>query len=74
MKDTVKKVKKYIREAIDIAVPVLLLGITVQLIVGESLLGWNPIKNIQGAINSLGQSNFIGVAALLVLYGIFKKS
>ena len=45
----------------------------VQLIVGESLLGWDPIKNIQSAINSLGQSNFIGVAALLVLYSVFKK-
>ena len=45
----------------------------VQLIVGESLFGWDPIKNIQNSINSLGQSNFIGIATLLVLYSVFKK-
>lgn len=68
-----KNIKKYLREAVDITVPILCLGVVVQLIVGESLLGWDPIKNIQNAINSLGQSNFIGVAALLVLYTVFKK-
>ncbi|MDB2621676.1 hypothetical protein N9Y06_00025 [Flavobacteriales bacterium] len=68
-----KNIKKILREAVDVTVPILCLGVVVQLIVGESLLGWNPIQNIQGAINSLGQNNFIGVAALLVLYSVFKK-
>lgn len=72
-KKLIKTIKKYLREAIDIAVPVLCLGIVVQLIVGDTILGWDPIQNIQRAINSLGQSNFIGVAALLVLYSVFKK-
>jgi len=72
-KKLIKSVKKYLREAVEITVPILCLGVVVQLIVGESLLGWNPIKNIQLAINSLGQSNFIGVAALLTLYAVFKK-
>lgn len=68
-----KNIKKILREAVDITVPILCLGVVVQLIVGESLLGWSPIQNIQSAINSLGQSNFVGVAALLVLYSVFKK-
>lgn len=68
-----KNIKKLLREAVDITVPILCLGVVVQLIVGESLLGWSPIQNIQSAINSLGQSNFVGVAALLVLYSVFKK-
>jgi len=68
-----KNIKKILREAVDITVPILCLGVVVRLIVGESLLGWNPIQNIQNAINSLGQNNFIGVAALLVLYSVFKK-
>jgi TRAP-type uncharacterized transport system fused permease subunit len=72
-KKLIKTIKKYLREAVDIAVPVLCLGIVVQLIVGDTILGWDPIQNIQRAINSLGQSNFIGVAALLVLYSVFKK-
>tara|TARA_Y100000385_G_scaffold267133_1_gene302972 strand:- start:3218 stop:3454 length:237 start_codon:yes stop_codon:yes gene_type:complete len=73
IKITVKKIKKYLREAVEITVPILCLGVVVQLIIGEDLLGWNPILNIQNAINSLGQNNFIGVAALLVLYSVFKK-
>jgi hypothetical protein len=73
IKTTAKKIKKYLREAVEITVPILCLGVVVQLIIGEDLLGWNPILNIQNAINSLGQNNFIGVAALLVLYSVFKK-
>ena len=73
LKDQLKLSRKYLKGALDVAVPFLCLGIVVQLIVGESLFGWNPIKNIQSAINSVGQSNFIGVATLLVLYSVFKK-
>ena len=73
LKEQLKLAKKFLGSAIDVAVPFLCLGVVVQLIVGESLFGWNPIKNIQSAINSMGQSNFIGIATLLVLYSVFKK-
>ena len=73
LKEQSKRAKKFLGSAIDVAVPFLCLGVVVQLIVGESLFGWNPIKNIQSAINSMGQSNFIGITTLLVLYSVFKK-
>ena len=73
LKEQLRLTKKFLRSALDVAVPVLCLGVVVQLIVGESLFGWDPIKNIQGSINSMGQSNFIGIATLLVLYSVFKK-
>ena len=73
LKEQLKLAKKFLRNALEDAVPFLCLGVVVQLIVGESLFGWNPIKNIQNAINSIGQSNFIGIATLLVLYSVFKK-
>ena len=73
LKEQLKLTRKHLRSALDVAVPVLCLGVVVQLIVGESLFGWDPIKNIQGSINSMGQSNFIGIATLLVLYSVFKK-
>ena len=47
LKEQLKLTRKYLRNAIDVAVPLLCLGVVVQLIVGESLFGWNPIKNIQ---------------------------
>ena len=73
LKEQLKLAKKFLRNALEVAVPFLCLGVVVQLIVGESLFGWNPIKNIQNTINSIGQSNFIGIATLLVLYSVFKK-
>tara|TARA_B100001057_G_scaffold495032_1_gene593015 strand:- start:193 stop:429 length:237 start_codon:yes stop_codon:yes gene_type:complete len=73
LKEQLKLTKKFLRTALEVTVPFLCLGVVVQLIVGESLFGWDPIKNIQGSINSMGQSNFIGIATLLVLYSVFKK-
>ena len=73
LKKQLKLIRNSLRNALEIVVPLLCLGVVVQLIVGESLFGWDPIKNIQSAINSMGQSNFIGIATLLVLYSVFKK-
>ncbi len=68
-----EKFKTIISEVTSLAVVLLCFGITVQLIIGEPLLGWNVVGNITKAVGSLGQSNFIGVAALLVLFTIFKS-
>ena len=73
LKEQIKLIQKYLKSALEVAVPLLCLGVVVQLIVGDSLFGWDPIKNIQNSINSLGQSNFIGIATLLILYSVFKK-
>ena len=66
-------IKKIIKDCVEIAVPILCLGVVVQLIIGEPLLGWNVVGNISKSIGELGQSNFIGVAALLVLYSYINK-
>jgi hypothetical protein len=68
-----EKFKSMISEVTSIAVTLLCLGITVQLIVGEPLFGWNVVGNITKAVGSLGQSNFVGIVALLVLFSIFKN-
>lgn len=73
MKDLLKKIESLASELTSFAVVILCLGITVQLIVGEPLFGWNVVGNISKAIGSMGQSSFIGVAALLVLYSIYKN-
>ena len=62
-----------IKQGIEIAVPVLCLGVVVQLIIGGPLFGWNVVGNISKAIGQFGQTNFIGVAALLVLYSYIQK-
>ena len=73
MKKIFEKIQKMIKQGIEISVPVLCLGVVVQLIIGEPLFGWNVVGNISKAIGQFGQTNFIGVAALLVLYSYIQK-
>jgi len=73
MKDLLERIKALANELTSFAVVLLCLGITVQLIIGEPLFGWDVVGNISKAIGSMGQSSFIGVAALLVLYSIYKS-
>ena len=73
MKKTLETIQKIIKRGIDIAVPVLCLGVVVQLIIGDPLFGWNVVGNISKAIGEFGQTNFVGIAALLVLYSYISK-
>tara|TARA_A100001011_G_C14244625_1_gene814937 strand:- start:236 stop:457 length:222 start_codon:yes stop_codon:yes gene_type:complete len=73
MKNIVAKIKNIITQGLEIAVPFLCLGVVIQLITGSPLLGWNVVGNISAAIGQFGQANFIGVAALLVLYSYINK-
>ena len=62
------KLKKGLTNAIATALTFLCLGVIVQLLIDEKILGWDPIGNIQDA----GPS-FIGVIAFVVLYLLFIK-
>lgn len=73
MKNIVTQIKNIVEQGVEIAVPFLCLGVVVQLITGAPLFGWNVVGNISLAIGQFGQTNFIGVAALLVLYSYIKK-
>ena len=66
MKDLFSKLKLLLTEAISIGLTFLCLGVIVQLLIDEKILGWNPVGNIQDA-----GSSFIGVLALVVLYLLF---
>lgn len=74
MKKLLEKIKSIITQGIELAVPFLCLGVVIQLITGSPLLGWNVVGNISNAIGQFGQANFIGVAALLILYSYINKS
>ena len=60
--------KKLLISIISIGVQFLCLGVIVQLLIDEKILGWDPIGNIQDA-----GSAFIGVIAFIVLYLLFMK-
>ena len=57
---------KVLKDIIVLALQFLCLGIIVQLLIDEKILGWDPVGNIQDA-----GSAFIGVITLVVLYLLF---
>ena len=60
------KLKNGLTNVIATALTFLCLGVIVQLLIGDDLLGWDPVGNIQKA-----GSAFIGVIALVVFYLLF---
>lgn len=60
--------KKLLISAISIGIKFLCLGVIVQLLISDKIMGWDPIGNIQQA----GPS-FIGVIAFVLLYLLFMK-
>jgi len=57
---------KTLKKAISLGLYFLCLGVVVQLLIDEKILGWDPVGNIQDA-----GSSFIGVISLVVLYLLF---
>ena len=53
---------------ISTALTFLCLGVIVQLLIGDDILGWDPVGNIQRA-----GSAFIGVIAFVLLYLLYNK-
>ena len=60
--------KKLLISAISIGIQFLCLGVIVQLLIDEKIMGWDPVGNIQAAGTS-----FIGLIAFVVLYLLFIK-
>ena len=68
MTEFFKSLQEKILGAISLALSILCIGVIVQLLLGETLVGWDPVGNIQEA-----GSAFIGVIAIVALYLLFKK-
>lgn len=68
MNNLFSDLKNLLTSAITLGIQFLCLGVIVQLLINEKILGWDPIGNIQDA----GPS-FIGVIAFVVLYLLFIK-
>ena len=66
MKKLLTKLKEIIIAITATALSFLCLGVIVQLLISDNILGWDPVGNIQNA-----GSAFIGVIALVVLYLLF---
>jgi galactitol-specific phosphotransferase system IIC component len=68
MNNLFANLQKLLKSAISIGIQFLCLGVIIQLLLDEKILGWDPIGNIQNA----GPA-FIGVIAYILLYILFIK-
>ena len=68
MENLFSNLKKLLVSAISLGIQFLCLGVIVQLLIDDKILGWDPVGNIQDA-----GSAFIGVIAFVVLYLLFTK-
>jgi len=66
MEKILVKLRKVLTEVIATALSFLCLGVIVQLLIDDTLLGWDPVGNIKDA-----GSAFIGVVAFVLLYILF---
>lgn len=66
MEKLFKHIIEILKKAITLSLYFLCLGIIVQLLIDDKILGWDPIGNIQDA-----GSSFVGVVTLVVMYCLF---
>ena len=62
------KITEYLKKWIELSLYFLCFGVIVQLLIDDTILGWNPVGNIQDA-----GSSFIGIIAIILLYLLFVK-
>ena len=62
------KIIEYLKKWIELSLYFLCFGVIVQLLIDDTILGWNPVGNIQDA-----GSSFIGIIAIILLYLLFVK-
>ena len=66
MEKLFKQILDILRKGITLSLYFLCLGIIVQLLIDDKILGWDPVGNIQDA-----GASFIGVIALVAMYALF---
>ena len=68
-----KNIKNFVVQLTNLIFVLFCLGILLQLVIGESILGWDVVGNLNKALNTLGQSTFLGVLSILILYHFFNN-
>jgi len=69
MKNKLQKFRESLTEIVAIALTFLCLGILVQLLLNETILGWDPVGNVKAGGNAL-----IGVVTIVLLYILFIRN
>jgi hypothetical protein len=66
-------IKGFFTNISDLLMTFLSVGILVQVLFGGSVFGMDVVGNVTGLINSLGNSGFVGLLAVILLMKILDK-
>ena len=73
MKDIIVMVKDYVDDLVQLLLSLIAIGAICEIIFGSGFFGVNVIGNITNMIAMFGDKGFVGLLALLVLMGLYKK-
>tara|TARA_B100001778_G_C18286339_1_gene493302 strand:- start:74 stop:298 length:225 start_codon:yes stop_codon:yes gene_type:complete len=73
MEEIFNKVKGFFTGITDLLMTLLSVGILVQVLFGGAVFGMDVVGNVTKLIESLGNSGFVGLLAVVVLVNILNK-
>jgi|TARA_R110000824_G_scaffold152785_1_gene324077 hypothetical protein len=73
MEKIFETVKGFFSGVTDLLMTFLTVGILVQVLFGGAVFGMDVVGNVTGLIESLGNSGFVGLLAVIVLVKILDK-
>ena len=73
MEEIFNKVKGFFEGITDLLMTFLTVGILVQVLFGGAVFGMDVVGNVTNLIESLGNSGFVGLLAVVVLVNILNR-
>lgn len=73
MEEIFNKVKGFFTGITDLLMTFLTVGILVQVLFGGAVFGMDVVGNVTNLIESLGNSGFVGLLAVVVLVNILNR-
>tara|TARA_Y100000401_G_C8260395_1_gene192992 strand:+ start:252 stop:476 length:225 start_codon:yes stop_codon:yes gene_type:complete len=73
MDNIFKTIKGFFTNVSDLMMTFLSVGILVQVLFGGAVFGMDVVGNVTGLINTLGNSGFVGLLAVILLMKILDK-
>ena len=73
MDNIFKTIKSFFTNVSDLMMTFLSVGILVQVRFGGAVFGMDVVGNVTGLINTLGNSGFVGLLAVILLMKILDK-
>ena len=73
MKEVISLVKGWIDDIAHLLISFVAIGAVGEVLFGSGIFGVNVIGNLTSIISKFGEAGFVGLDALLVLGGLFRK-